>query len=748
MAESQTQAGSFDSLLGECRDLACERLRAALVTMLDKSDEDLAARLTQTHNREAQELLLQTRKTLGGARRELETAFHQNYLGEFNKLTQELSGPAFAELDGSLELVGEDDLEETLKSRAVAAKLRRFCDEELAALDQRVGVLLGDANLEAEKNPFGPEAICDAWQLACHALEAPPKVRGVLLKLFDDHVVDQVRPIYKEVNALLVQNAILPKIRYGVTKKAQDKRDEPGEENDAPAPEAGAPGEQNLFSMLQSLMGKGGGAGGGGGAGEGGAGAGVALPPGVVVLQGAELLGSLTKLQRGDASVIPGGISAGAAAGTANVLHELKASSFGAGLAQMDATTLDIVAMLFDQLFDDPNIPVALKGLIGRLQIPMLKIAIADKSFFARKTHPARRLLDTFGEVAVRLPADFSPESPTFMHVEAIVQHLLDNFQEDVGIFDTVREQLKGVVTEADKRVEAQTRALAQRVEQTENLAVAKTAAEEEVKIRAQAHAMPGPVLEFLVEQWLRFLLLVHAKFGRASAEWKAAVETMDHLVWSVEPKTTPEDRRKLAALVPALVRQLVAALNALGTDAEVRERFFGELMKYHTHGLEAKAPAKAAEPPAAPKPAVDFTAPVKIKNPYGDGEVEVASLDFTAQPVDPKKRAAAKATIQSSLAVEPPQKMEAGTWVEFKPKEGGAEQRKARVLFVSPKKTRYLFSDRRGQNILELSRAEIVRRLRTGEAIRLDGEPEQPLFDRIMGGLVSKLRTPAPRAA
>jgi hypothetical protein len=30
----------------------------------------------------------------------------------------------------------------------------------------------------------------------------------------------------------------------------------------------------------------------------------------------------------------------------------------------------------------------------------MLKVAIADKSFFARKTHPARHLLDTFGDVA------------------------------------------------------------------------------------------------------------------------------------------------------------------------------------------------------------------------------------------------------------------------------------------------------------------------------------------------------------
>jgi hypothetical protein len=387
----------------------------------------------------------------------------------------------------------------------------------------------------------------------------------------------------------------------------------------------------------------------------------------------------------------------------------------------------------------------------------MLKVAIADKSFFARKTHPARQMLDTFGDIAVRLPAEFSADSPTFVHLEVIVQHLIDNFQDDIAVFDGARERLLGVIAEHDKQIEADTKAVAERIEQTENLAVAKTAAEDEVKVRVQAHKMPGPVLEFLVEQWLRLLLIAHAKSGRNGAEWKDAIEAMDQLIWSVEPMKTPEDRRKLAAVVPGLVKRLIAGMQAVGTDAQVRERFFGELMKYHTDSLEPKSKAKpAVEKPAAPAPAdakpaaasLDFTAPVTVKNPYGAGEVQVTGLDFTPQPVDPKQRAAAKASLKSSLAVDPPADMEMGTWVEFRPKGDGEENRAAKLLFVSPKKTRYLFSDRRGQNVLELSRAEIVRRLRSGEAVRLDEEPKEPLFDRIMSGMVDKLKTPAKTAA
>jgi exonuclease VII small subunit len=722
--------------------------------MLDKSDEALAEWITATQNRDLQKLYQDARKAIGAQRKRIETEFHKHYLSEFRKHTSKIKdvSASFSELETSLSLVGEDDLEETLKFKEMATKLRRYCDEELGALDQRIGVLLGDANLAAEDNPFGPESILDAYQQACHGLEAGPKVRDVLRKLFDDYVADSVRSIYKEVNELLVRNSILPKIRYGVSKKPDDKaggarkgaakeagKEEGNEGKDGAEAAQDADAEQNLFSLLQKLVGGGPGAGGG-----------VALPPGAVVLQGAELLGALTQVQRGDAQALPNGvpvtISEQAQVGTTNVLRELKTSSFGAGLVQMDATTLDILSLLFDQLFDDPKVPVGLKGLIGRLQIPMLKVAIADKSFFAKKTHPARQLLDMFGEVAVRLPADFTSDSSTFMHLEAIVQHILDNFQDDVGIFDSAREQLQGVVAEHDRQVEVETRAVAEKVEQTENLAVAKTAAEDEVKVRVQAHKLPGAVLEFLVEHWLRYLLLAHAKSGRGGADWKDAVEVMDRLIWSVEPKSTPEERRKLAAIVPALVRQIIAGLQALGAANEVRERFFGELMKIHTESIEHKDKDRKAPEPAdektGPPPTLDFTAPVTVKNPYGEGEVNVTGLDFTAPaPNDIKGK---KAAMVSLLSVDPPADMAMGDWVEFRPKGDDAQPRAAKVLFITPKKTRYVFSNRQGKDVTELTRPEIVRRLRTGEAVRLDAPPEEPLFDRIMNGLVGKLKAPA----
>ena len=720
MAESGQQ-GAFDVLLGESRDLVSGRLAVAVSGMLEKAPDALDALIMGTQAAEPRKLYQDVRKLFPSARGKLETAFQKFYLTEFRNRITLVRDPAhtFPEQMASLKLVGDADLEETLAFKEMAGKQRRHCEEELAALDQRVGVLLGDANLNVDMNPFSPQAVCDAWQQACREVSGDIKARGVLLKLFDDHVVDELRSIYKDVNALLVKNSILPKIRYGVSKSVEGKRSAAQEkEAGREQKEAPAEAETNVFAVLQSLAASGA---------LPGIGAGPQLAPGQVPLSGTELLASLTQLQQSMQTMLAAGGAAGAGAagaagdGTTNVLHELK-SSVGASMGQMDALTLDVVAMLFDQLFDDPKIPIGLKGLIGRLQIPMLKVAIADKSFFSKKTHPARLALDRFGEIALRLPPDFDARSPLFVTLEEIVQQLLDGFREDLSIFTRVEEQLRSVIEQDEKRIEAESRALAERAAQAESLAVAKTAAEDEVRARAQAHKLPGFVLEFLVEHWLKLLLLIHAKAGSGSAGWKNALSVLDQLVWSVEPKATPEERRTLAAAVPALVRNINAGLNALGVEEPSRTGFFGALMNVHTEILNAKAgPAAPAAPAGAPA-SLNFTAQVTVRNPYGGGQVEVSGVDAAAAP--------------ENLVV--------GTWVEFRPKGEGKEKRVAKVLFVTPKRTRYVFSDRKGENMVELTRSELVRQLRTGELVRLAEEPEPPLFDRIMGGLMQKLKAPA----
>ena len=129
----------------------------------------------------------------------LETKFLGVLHQEFeNALTGSVDeAQSFSEMEvAALELVGDDDLAETLSTRNAPPSCAASATRSWRRSTSASACCCGDANLAAEANPFGPESIGDAYQKACRALDADAKVRGVLLKLFDDHVVDEVRSIY------------------------------------------------------------------------------------------------------------------------------------------------------------------------------------------------------------------------------------------------------------------------------------------------------------------------------------------------------------------------------------------------------------------------------------------------------------------------------------------------------------------------------------------------------------------------
>ncbi len=648
---STQQAAQFEQLLQECQDLATERVAASVAGMLDKADEALWKLAELSTERSLRDRYLQAKDKLRTQRHVLEEQFRDHYQAEFERRKRR-SGKAHDQFSGydftstELDLVADDDLEETLKVNDMAAKVRRYCEEELAALDQRVGVLLGDATLQGENDPFSPQAICSAFKQACRHVESDLKVRMVFHSLFDDHVLDDIRSICKDLNALLVQHAILPKIRYRGTRRGADGDAAPdapaaGDAQEAARAAAGrgeAGSGQDFFAMLQNLLAVNARAGLGAPAGAGvqiqqpgtggtaqGPGAGAAQVPGFppiapgglaqvvpVVLQGAELLGSLTRIQHGDVSMIAGSnlplSSMLVQPGTVNVLRELKETSLGGGLGQMDALTLDIVSMLFDEIFDDERVAVAMKGLIGRLQIPMLKVALLDKSFFSDKAHPARRLLDALGEIGLGLPEDFDHTDALYKQIEAVLQKLIDGFREEMQIFDDSREQLERLIAEQNQHAEQEVARAAQGIEQKEKLELAKAVAQDEIKRRAAERKIPRVVLKFLAEQWVKLLLVAHAKHGADSELWKAALATMDSLIWSVTPKPSVEERRDLGGKLPGLLKRLSAGMRMIRVDDDTRKQFFAKLMRCHTNiinGVDGSAakPAAAAQPAADAKP-------------------------------------------------------------------------------------------------------------------------------------------------
>jgi hypothetical protein len=506
------QNTAFDTLLVQSRDLFGDKLGEALAHMFNSADAHLSELATKTTDKDLSKRYLETRDAALANREMIEAQFKQRLMTEFDKRANKVKKIGTSLSDFSLDelsLVGEDDLNETLKFNDMAAKLRRYCEDELSALDQRVGVLLGDATIESEDNPFGPQVILDAYKNSVQKAEQPIEIRMVFLKLFDDHVADTVRSSYKEVNDVLVENGILPKIRYGITKS--ESKDRPAgektlnelmaEKAKAAGQEGAAPSPQDMFAQLAQMMAPAGGAGG-----PPAAGMGIGNIP---LVQGQQLMSSLTSCRWATSRRWRGGGGTGADPRRGGQPHEraeaLKGTSVGGSMSQVDAMTLGIVAMLFDEIFDDPKIPIALKGLIGHLQLPMLKVAIADKDLFSGKNHPARQLLNTLGQVGLRpcLPIS-GAEHLSSRSSKRSSKGWSTVSRKDGDLRHGARRAAK-LIDESDATV-AKSMEPPRRRWKKVGAWRSKVAAEEEIRKRVGGQMqIPRPIVRFLALQWIKY---------------------------------------------------------------------------------------------------------------------------------------------------------------------------------------------------------------------------------------------------
>lgn len=200
---------------------------------------------------------------------------------------------------------------------------------------------------------------------------------------------------------------------------------------------------------------------------------------GMPLIGGADLRRAIALLQRGQAGTL--GFESEAelapilreAGNLQNVLRQLRATRLGAGLAPFDAMMLELVAMLFDGLFEDSRLSVSLKGLIGRLQLSIFNAALADKTLFDGGPHPVRRLVDELGQLGLRLPRDLNAGSPTFPQVAAIIDELAKgDAHDDLEAFEAARARVEAMTSVEDTRVAIQLRAVEAEMRRMEDIAL------------------------------------------------------------------------------------------------------------------------------------------------------------------------------------------------------------------------------------------------------------------------------------
>lgn len=752
----QLSAAESSRMLNDCREMAMKRLSGSLREMLTDVEEDLFQMAEASYDREMQNLYLEVRGKAKEKWPKIEAAFSRHFIDVFNHKTRGEMDSAMKTLAAStqeLRLVEEDDLAESIAMQELAARLREQNEDELSLLGERVAMLLGKNELKDEENPISPQAVCDALKLACNEIEGSVKLKLVLLKQIEQHVSSALHAVYADLNSEMVRWNVLPDLRAAYRKAVNKPSTARPAAPQAPAaaPSRREPGGGDLFAVLQQLM-------------QQTQPAdmtgftcmtsGVQMPalttvPGAgsvsgTVSQAALVQGgfidTLTEMQRldtlmGAKSRVADLPDLGQALGTMNILHQVKANSLTQGIGQLDAITIDIVAMLFDFIFDDAKIPDPIKALVGRLQIPVLKVAMLDKSFFSSRTHPARRLLDGISQAAVAWGQTVDQDDPLFGEVAFIAERIQSDFDRDVQIFTDALNLLNAFIAERDAIAEGIADRSADLMRKRETEEIAWVVAGEAVS-RRLASSVPQGVQRFLLDHWQHVLKELYIRHGEEHHAYLSALAMMDDLLWSVAPKANSDERKQLVNTLPGLLRAMHVGLDVIGLPQEQRGHFFDELVTLHSAAVKAglvgaEAPKSIETLPHAAMP----LPPQYSINP--EGELLITRITEEDVQIDEVALVGASTVVEAGdIHLQEVAALGRGDWVEFSQGEGAAAR--ARLSWVSPKRGIFLFTNPRSPRATSISQEALAYKFRTGTARIVTDEP---LFERAVNGMLGSLQ-------
>ncbi|WP_223414115.1 MULTISPECIES: DUF1631 domain-containing protein [unclassified Pseudomonas] len=702
-------------ILLQVRDKAAQQLRHALQELFDNADDTLFEMADRARNDVEQNIFFEAMRDLRLKRKNIERAFLEQFFEAFVGLAGSIQTtlPPALTLDIQAQQSG-DELERRV---AVEAMVNKVLSRDGFALDQltaRLSTLLGK-QLVTTRNPLGPAMLCEYFMQAGRNLGVEIKVKLIILKLFERYVLSDADQLYTEANQILIATGILPDLKPAPNRRAIDRaqasvRAEPDEAGNRWDSTPIDDSVQEVFAALQELLLHV----------RGSVAPTLETSAQTQPISTRDLLRLLSHLQQ----YVP----APAVQDEFDLRNQLEQLltrvSVKSGKSRVvgvaDEDVINLIAMLFECILDDRNLPDSLKALIGRLQIPMLKVAVIDKSFFSRSSHPARRLLNEIAAAALGWgECDDHERDSLYLRIEQVVQRLLNDFVDDPAIFSELLADFLAFTSDERRRSDL----LEQRTRDAEEGRAKTELARQRVELALNqallGKVLPQRVVAFVQDAWSQVLLLTCLKHGDQSAEWHADVQTMEQLIWSVQRHDDADASLRLLALVPGLLKSLRDGLSSSAFDPFATGEFFSELEGLHVQLFERADLAPAATRPADAPLMVEVREEIVLLT-ADEGPVETASVRLPAD--DP-----------GLLQVD---QLHAGCWVEFQEDEENTLRCKLAAIIEATGK--YIFVNRTGMKVLERSRTGLALDFRRGAVRTLD---DTLLFDRALESVVGNLR-------
>jgi hypothetical protein len=718
-------------LLKLVRGIALKRVNGLVSTLFENVDDALFHLAERAESNAIQVQFFDGMREVRKKRALVERVFQEQLAQIFSDFAEGKLKPVRPEVanasSAGLSLVDDQELEDSLAVSSMVSKAENRLSRTLYLVNQRLGVIVGGIAVEDASNPIGPAPLCQAFRTAVREFELNVQVKLIIYKLFDRYVMSGLDPLYDEVNTELIRAGVLPQIRHQLPQSSRQRGSAPPRADSAVAhgsdefveQQVGSDGgyagghfdpvaaeiQAELYSTLRNLLASRRPRGHEMVGGEGASYAGGGMAPN---LSPTDLLSALTILQsQAQVNQSHADSVADAALAVQQIKQELLdqanrlggTANSGYSVSSADEDTIDLVGMLFEFIMQDRNLPPQIQAIVGRLQIPYLKIAILDKHLFAQKSHPARRLLDAIAEAG----KSWSPESDTdnklYERIKSIVDTILTEFDDDLAIVEHELAGFEQFLHQHKRRSELAEQRAAEVTRGREKLHTARREAAREILTRIGNRELAPVIHNVLSRPWANYLVLTDLRHGQDSDEWKNALRFADEFVWSSLPKNTEAEKTRLRTLLPQLEKALKHGLGTVAYHEGDVRTLMQELSEFYQRLLngeefELKTAEEVIAQNAAAEVVLEAGAEHRVEStPSTQSPVEEIVLSSGSIESEPTEDAG-----EDDESTRAARQMKVGNWIEFIDDSGNRER--AKLSWISPISSRYLFVNRRGLKV------------------------------------------------
>jgi hypothetical protein len=256
---------------------------------------------------------------------------------------------------------------------------------------------------------------------------------------------------------------------------------------------------------------------------------------------------------------------------------------------------VELVALMFQSILEEDRIPSGIRVWFARLQMPVLRMALAEPDFFTKLDHPTRQLIDHMGSCVLGFDASGISSAALEVEIKRIVQVIEQYPETGVRVYQRVYEEFQAFLKQhlTQKPAMQKVVGVAERVEQKETLTIQYT-----IELRNQIKDMPvrDEIREFLYKVWAEVLAISAVRQGPQHEETLLLKKAASDLIWAASAKPNRSDRARVIADLPDLLQCLRSGLTLMNVAQPAQEAHIKTISAVLVEAFMSKTEAIADE--------------------------------------------------------------------------------------------------------------------------------------------------------